>query len=81
MDKKQEKTIQEFERLERIAIRIVTKNKVTWGDFAISMFSIMVDVSIKIYAMSIMDCKKELRIGLAYVLSKMENYYGSKKKD
>ena len=81
MDKNQEKTIQEFERLERIAIRIVTKNKVTWGDFVISMFSIMVDVSIKIYAMSIMDCKKELRIGLAYVLSKMDNYYGSKKKD
>ena len=81
MDKNQEKTIQEFERLERIAIRIVTKNKVTWGDFVISTFSIMVDVSIKIYAMSIMDCKKELRIGLAYVLSKMDNYYGSKKKD
>lgn len=81
MDKKQEKTIQEFERLQRIAIRIVTKNKVSWGDFAISMVSIMVDVSIKVYAISIQDCKKGLRIGLDYFLSKMDGYYGSKKKD
>lgn len=81
MEKTTEKQIQEFERLERIVIRIITKNKVSWGDFLLAMNAIIINVSIRGYTQDLGEVKKATRQFLMRVHSQMKDYYGSEKKD
>lgn len=75
MDKKIEKQIQEFERLERIAERIVTKNKVQWGDFILAMLAIIVSMTKRGYTQDTKLIKFVLRDMLSRVLNDMDEYY------
>lgn len=81
MDKVTEKQIQEFERLERIVIRIITKNKVSWGDFLLAMNAIIINVSILGYSQDLGEVKKATRQFLLRVHQQMKDYYGTEKKD
>ena len=81
MDKKIEKQIQEFERLERIAERIVTKNEVQWGDFILAMLAIIVSMSKSGYRQDTKEIKIALRDMLSRVLNNMDEYYDNEKKD
>lgn len=81
MDKKIEKQIQEFERLERIAERIVTKNKVQWGDFILAMLAIIVSMSKRGYTQDTKEIKFALRDMLSRVLNNLDEYYDPEKKD
>lgn len=81
MDKKIEKQIQEFERLERIAERIVTKNEVRWGDFILAMLAIIVSMSKRGYTQDTKEIKIALRDMLSRVLNNMDEYYDNEKKD
>lgn len=81
MDKNTEKQIEEFERLERIAQRIVTKNKVAWGDFILAMLAIIVSMSMRGYTHDTNECKFALRDMLSRVLENIDEYYGTEKKD
>lgn len=76
MDNKTEKQIQEFERLERIARRIVTKNKVAWSDFLLGMFSLIVSISMSGYTSDTQECKEALKLILKRVLYEIDEYYG-----
>lgn len=81
MEKITEKQIQEFERLERIARRIVTKNKVAWGDFLLAMFAIIISMSMSGYTHDTRECKTALKTILNRVLNDIDEYYGTEKKD
>lgn len=81
MNNKDEKVVQEFERLERIAKRIITKHNVSWGDFILCMNAIIVNISMEWYAPSTKICKEALQEKLSEVLSQIENYYGTKEED
>lgn len=81
MDKTTEKQIQDFERLERIAQRIVTKNKVAWGDFLLGMNAIIVSMSMRGYTHDTKECKIAVRKMMNRVLEHLDEYYGTEKKD
>lgn len=81
MEKTTEKQIQEFERLERIAQRIVTKNKVAWGDFILAMFAIIVSMSMRGYTHDTNEVKFALTDILKRVLDNIDEFYGTEKKD
>ena len=81
MEKKTEKQIQEFERLERIARRIVIKNEVAWGDFLLAMFAIIVSMSMRENTHDTHECKITLKTIFNRVLNEIDEYYDNEKKD
>lgn len=81
MDKLTEKQIEEFERLERIVIRIITKNHVSWVNFLLAMNAIIINVSNRGYTQDLGDVKKATRQFLLRVHQQMKDYYGTEKKD
>lgn len=81
MNNKDEKIILEFERLERIAQRIITENKVTWGDFLLCMNAVIIDISMRGYAPNSKICKEALSSHLSKVLSELDDYYDTEEED